>query len=107
MSYDETDWEWGDYAHPGKDYMKANEYVLTILQVAAPVFCFIVGMVWQGWFLLAWLIFFGVVEVTLKMKTGKTLSQHVWAQPKWKRVVLSLIMVAGMMALGWHFIWGG
>jgi len=86
--------------------MKVNEMVLTILQLAAPIFCFSVGLLWQGVFLTVWLIFFGLTEWFLKMKTGKTLSQHVWAQPMWKRIVLSVLMVAGMMALGWHFIWG-
>jgi hypothetical protein len=86
--------------------MKPNEWVLTILQVAAPVFCFSVGLFWQGIFLTIWLVFFGITELVLKNTTGKTLSQHVWAQPKWKRIVLSALMVGGMIALGWHFIWG-
>ena len=86
--------------------MKANEWVLTILQVAAPVFCFAVGMTYQGWFLVAWLVFFGITELVLKKTTGKTLSQWVWSKEKWKRVVLSVLMIAGMMALGYHFIWG-
>ena len=85
--------------------MKPNEWVLTILQVAAPVFCFSVGLVWQGWFLVAWLCLFGFTEWILKVKTGKTLSQHVWAKPMWVRIVLSILMIAGMMALGFHFIW--
>ena len=86
--------------------MKPNELVLTILQVAAPIFCFSVGMNYQGWFLVVWIVFFGVTELTIKKVTGKTLSQHVWAKEKWKRVVLSVLMVAGMIALGFHFIWG-
>jgi len=86
--------------------MKPNEYVLTILQLAAPVFCFATGMIYQGWFLVAWLVLFGITELVLKASTGKTLSQWVWAQPKWKRIVLSILMIAGMMALGYHFIWG-
>ena len=86
--------------------MKPNEWVLTILQVAAPVFCFSVGLVYQGIFLTIWLVFFGLTEWILKMKTGKTLSQHVWAKDLWIRIVLSVLMVAGMMALGYHFIWG-
>ena len=86
--------------------MKPNELVLTILQLAAPVFCFAVGMTYQGWFLVAWLVFFGITELVLKKTTGKTLSQWVWSKEKWKRVVLSVLMIAGMMALGYHFIWG-
>ncbi len=86
--------------------MKPNEWVLTILQVAAPVFCFSVGLIWQGVFLTIWLVFFGITELVLKKTTGKTLSQHVWAHSMWKRVVLSALMVGGMIALGWHFIWG-
>ena len=86
--------------------MKPNEWVLTILQVAAPVFCFSVGMFWQGVFLTIWLAFFGLTEWVLKTVTGKTLSQHVWAKKTWKRVVLSILMVGGMLALGFHFIWG-
>jgi len=86
--------------------MKPNEIVLTVLQVAAPVFCFAVGMTYQGWFLVVWIIFFGITELVIKAKTGKTLSQHVWAKVLWKRVVLSVLMIAGMVALGYHFIWG-
>ena len=87
--------------------MKPNEWVLTIVQLAAPIFCFIVGMIPQGIFLTVWLIIFGLAECIAKSSTGKTLSQHVWRKPMWVRVVLSAIMVAGMMALGFHFIWGG
>lgn len=87
--------------------MKPNEWVLTIVQLAAPIFCFAVGMIPQGIFLTAWLVFFGISEGIAKWKTGKTLSQHVWTKPKWVRVVLSALMVAGMLALGFHFIWGG
>jgi hypothetical protein len=86
--------------------MKPNEIVLTVLQLAAPIFCYVVGMTYQGHFLMAWIVFFGITEWQIKVRTGKTLSQHVWAQPTWKRVVLSALMVAGMIALGYHFIWG-
>ena len=86
--------------------MKANEWILTILQLAAPIFCFSVGLTYQGWFLMVWLCLFGATEGILKATTGKTLSQHVWAKVMWKRVVLSILMIAGMIALGWHFIWG-
>lgn len=86
--------------------MKVNEWVLTILQVAPPVFCFAVGLPTQGWFLVAWILFFGATEMILKAKTGKTLSGWVWTKPMWIRVVLSALMIAGMCALGWHFIWG-
>jgi hypothetical protein len=86
--------------------MKPNEIVLTILQIAAPVFCFAVGMTYQGWFLVCWIVFFGITELVLKAKTGKTLSQWVWTKEKWKRIVLAALMIAGMMALGYHFIWG-
>ena len=87
--------------------MKPNEIVLTIIQVAAPVFCFSVGLPTQGWFLVAWLVFFGITEFVIKAKTGKTLSQHVWSKPKWVRIVVSALMIAGMVALGYHFVWGG
>ena len=86
--------------------MKINEWVLTIVQLAAPIFCFATGMIPQGIFLTVWLVIFGLAEWLAKAKTGKTLSQHVWTQPTWKRVVLSIIMIAGMVALGYHFIWG-
>ena len=86
--------------------MKTNEWILTILQLAAPIFCFAVGLVWQGVFLTLWLVLFGLTEWILKVKTGKTLSQHVWSKPMWVRVVLSVLMIGGMVALGWHFIWG-
>ena len=87
--------------------MKPNEWVLTIVQLAAPIFCFAVGMVPQGIFLTVWLVVFGLAEWIAKASTGKTLSQHVWTKPKWVRIVLSALMVAGMLALGFHFIWGG
>lgn len=99
---------WGDYANPGKEWeMKPNEIVLTVVQIAAPVFCFAVGLPTQGWFLVAWIVFFGIVELAVKAWTGKTLSQWVWTKPLWIRVVLSVLMTAGMIALGVHFIWGG
>ena len=87
--------------------MKPNEIVLTVVQVAAPIFCFAIGLPTQGWFLVAWIVFFGITELVVKAKTGKTLSQWVWTKPIWQRAVLSLLMIAGMMALGYHFIWGG
>jgi hypothetical protein len=87
--------------------MKPNEYVLTILQVAAPIFCFAVGMIPQGVFLTIWLVVFGIAEWLYKKYTGKTLSQWVWTKTKWKRIVLGALMVAGMIALAYHFIWGG
>ena len=87
--------------------MKTNELVLTIVQIAAPVFCFIVGLPTQGWFLTVWIVFFGITELIIKKTTGKTLSQWVWTKPKWVRVILSLLMVGRIVALGWHFIWGG
>jgi hypothetical protein len=86
--------------------MKPNEIVLTIVQIAAPVFCFAVGLPTQGWFLVCWIVFFGITELVVKAKTGKTLSQHVWTKPMWVRVVLSVLMILGMVALGYHFIWG-
>jgi hypothetical protein len=87
--------------------MKPNEYVLTIVQLAAPIAAFAFGIVPMGIFLSIWIVVFGLAEWISKMKTNKTLSQHVWAQPLWKRIVLSAIMVAGMIALGYHFIFGG
>jgi len=86
--------------------MKPDEYVLTILQVAAPIAAFSFGIPWLGWFLVCWLVFFGIVEVVAKAKSGKTLSQHVWTLPRWQRVIISVIMVSGMGALAFHFIWG-
>jgi len=100
-------YEWdNEYAHPGDDLMKPNEWVLTILQVAAPVYAFSIGNKPMGIFLTIWLIMFGIAEVVSKAITGGTLSQNVWKQPKHRRVILSLLMIAGMIALGWHFIWG-
>ncbi len=87
--------------------MKPNELVLTIIQIAAPVYCFIIGLPTQGWFLTAWIVFFGITEVVIKQVTGKTLSQHVWTKNKLERIIISLLMIAGMVALGYHFIWGG
>ena len=87
--------------------MKPNEWVLTIVQVAAPVFAFSVGLVPMGIFLTLWLIAFGLAEWVSKARTGKTLSQHVWTKPKWVRLTLGLIMIAGMVALAVHFVWGG
>lgn len=87
--------------------MKPNEIVLTIVQIAAPVFCFAVGLPTQGWFLVAWIVFFGITEWITKHYTGKTLSQWVWTKPLWVRIVLSILMIGGMVALGYHFIFGG
>ena len=87
--------------------MKPNEWVLTIVQLAAPIYCFWTGMIPQGIFLSIWIVVFGIAELIAKAVTGKTLSSNVWDQPKAKRVVISVIMIAGMIALGYHFIWGG
>ena len=86
--------------------MKPNEWVLTIVQLAAPIFCFAVGLIPQGIFLTVWLVIFGLAEWIAKAKTGKTLSQHVWTKPLWIRATLSAIMIAGMVALGYHFCFG-
>jgi len=86
--------------------MKPNEWALTILQLAAPIFCFATGMIPQGIFLSIWIVIFGIGELVCKKVTGKSLSGKVWEKVLWKRVVLSLLMVAGMIALGVHFIWG-
>lgn len=87
--------------------MKPNEWVLTILQLAAPIYCFSVGMVPQGIFLTIWVVIFGIAEMVSKKLTGSTLSGNVWKQPKAVRIILSILMIAGMVALGYHFIWGG
>lgn len=87
--------------------MKPNEWVLTIVQLAAPIFCFTVGMVPQGIFLTVWLVIFGLAEWIAKATTGKTLSQHVWTKPMWVRHVLGAIMTGGMIALWVHFTVGG
>mgnify|MGYP001103360019 CR=1 FL=1 len=87
--------------------MKPNEWVLTIVQLAAPIYCFIVGMVPQGIFLSCWIVFFGIGELVWKKITGKTLSGKVWEKNKVERIILSLIMIAGMIALGYHFVFGG
>jgi len=87
--------------------MKPNEWVLTIVQIAAPVYCFAVGMIPQGIFLTAWLLIFGAAEGISKAITGKTLSQKVWEKNRTERIILSIIMIAGMIALGFHFVFGG
>lgn len=87
--------------------MKPNEYVLTIVQLAAPIFAFWSGNVPMGIFLTIWLIMFGLAEFISKKVTGGTLSQNVWKQPKWQRIVLSVIMILGMVVLGYHFVFGG
>ena len=86
--------------------MKANEWILTIVQVAAPITAFAFGVVPMVIFLSLWLIAFGIAELVSKAKTGKTLSQHVWTLPMWKRLVLSIVMIAGMIVLGYHFVLG-
>jgi hypothetical protein len=92
--------------------MKANEYVLTITQISAPITAYAFGITPMGNFLTLWLCAFGAAEVISKKITGKTLSQHVWTKkdgtnrPMVQRVVLSSIMIAGMLALGYHFCWG-
>jgi len=87
--------------------MKANEYVLTIVQVAAPVTAFAFGNVPMGIFLTLWLVCFGIAEFVSKIATGGTLSQNVWKMSMLKRIILSAVMIAGMIALGYHFIFGG
>ena len=86
--------------------MKKNEIVLTVTMLSVAVFSFATGLIWQGLFWMAFLVFFGITEVVLKNTTGKTLSQWVWTKPVWVRVVLSILMVLSFMSLGWHFIWG-
>jgi len=103
--------------------MKPNEWVLTIVQLMAPIFAFATGNIAMGIFLSEWVVVFGINEILFKKFTGKTLSGHVWSKkagakwyekdkgtweprPMWQKVTLSAIMVAGMLALGFHFIWG-
>jgi hypothetical protein len=71
--------------------MKPNEWVLTIVQIAAPVYAFNIGNKPMGIFLTLWLVAFGIAEGISKWKTGGTLSQNVWKQPKHRRIILSLI----------------
>ena len=87
--------------------MKPNEWVLTVTMLSVAIFSYIVGLTWQGHFWMAFLVFFGITEVVLKMTTGKTLSQHIWTKKKWVRIVLSILMLLSFASLGWHFIWGG
>lgn len=86
--------------------MKANEIVLMVSMLAVAVFSYVVGMTWMGHFWMTFLVWFGVVEVSLKKFTGKTLSQHNWTKPIWVRVVLTVLMLIAFGSLGWHFIWG-
>ena len=86
--------------------MKPNEWVLTIIQLAAPIFCFATGMIPQGIFLTIWIIIFGIAELVCKAVTGKTLSGKVWEKPLWVRMTLGAIMTAGMVALWVHFALG-
>jgi len=86
--------------------MKTNEIVLTITMLSVAVFSYATGLVWQGHFWMAFLVFFGIVEWQLSVRTGKTLSQWVWTKPMWVRVTLSVLMVLAFASLGWHFIWG-
>ena len=97
---------WGDYAHPEETNMKPNEWVLTITMLSVSIFCFSVGLIWQGIFWTSFLVYFGVWELVLKGRTGKTLSQHVWSKPLWVRIVLSVLTIASFVALGVHFILG-
>lgn len=87
--------------------MKPDEWVLTIVQLAAPIFAFAVGNIPMGIFLSVWLCIFGAAELISKAKTGTTLSGHVWRMPRWQRVVLSIIMILGMVVLGYHFVFAG
>ena len=87
--------------------MKKNEWALTVLQIAAPVFAFAVGLPTQGWFLVGWCCAFGITEVVLKATTGKTLSGWVWTKPRWVRHTIGALMTAGMLALWFHFAFGG
>ena len=86
--------------------MKRNEIVLTVTMLAVAVFSYATGLVWQGHFWMAFLVFFGVVEWRLSVRTGKTLSQWVWTKPVWVRVVLSILMLVAFGSLGYHFIFG-
>jgi len=87
--------------------MKPNEIVLTVTMLAVAIFSYATGLIWQGHFWMAFLVFFGIVEATLKWKTGKTLSQWVWTKPLWVRITLSILQLLAFGALGYHFIWGG
>ncbi len=87
--------------------MKLNEWVLTFTMLSVAVFSYVVGLTWQGHFWMSFLVFFGIVEWQLKVRTGKTLSQWVWTKPMWVRVVLSVLMLAAFASLGWHFVFGG
>ena len=93
--------------------MKINEWVLTIVQLAAPITCFASGIYPMGIFLSVWIVIFGIGELVSKKITGKTLSTWVWdmpdgtPRPMKQRVIVAIIMISGMVVLGYHFIWGG
>ena len=87
------------YYQPERSFMKPNEWVLTIVQLAAPIYAFSIGNKPRGIFLTIWLVIFGIAEGISKWQTGGTLSQNVWKQSKSRRIILSLIMIAGMAAL--------
>ena len=86
--------------------MKPDELILTITMLSVSVFCFATGMFWQGLFWTSFLVWFGLSEWFIKVNTGKTLSQWVWAKPLWVRIVLSILMVLAFLSLGYHFILG-
>lgn len=61
----------------------------------------------QWWLFGVFLLFFccfGLVEFIAVKKTGKTVSQHVWKLPKWKRWIIVIGMQIAWFALLWHFI---
>jgi len=76
-------------------------FILALLGM--PITAFALGQVWLGMVFVIFYVIFGVIEVTVKAKSGKTVSQHVWTLPLWKRFILASAMIIGWGALILHF----
>lgn len=78
--------------------------IFIVALLGMPITAFILGQVWLGAVFMIFYGIFGVIEVVAKVKTGKTVSQHVDELSKGKKIVLVSSMATGWIALILHFL---
>jgi hypothetical protein len=78
--------------------------VFIVALLLMPITAFVFGQVWLGITFCVFYVCFGIIEVVAKAKSGKTVSQHVWTLPMWKRLLVIASMIIGWGALILHFL---
>ena len=77
-------------------------FILALLSM--PVSAALMGQWWLCGVFSIFYVIFGVIEIIAKTTSGKTVSQHVWTLPMWKRLIIVGCMILGWGALIAHFV---